>query len=231
MIGCIACSSQKKSVYLSESYSKDSEQKLEQALKELNFSELNDKKLKKLLDQSYKKTRTQAVKQIRDTEVSKSWTYKVAPDTTVAFISYVPTQTLIISQKLLNAFQQTDSIDLSPLWYHYWAHHELGHLQKRTEAGLATRFGGVNRVNAIQHSPFDFIKEMMNRTGAFSTHQSISPFSIDEEEQAELLASKAWITGRKDSIELKHIWRTIQPEFSWAEDYFRMHMGKIKMVN
>lgn len=230
MIGFYACSSQKTSIYLSEHYSKQSEKKLHQAIKELQFVELNNKSLEKGLQNAYKRVRKQAEKNIQVPEPKKSWRYYVSPDTTVAYISYIPTQTLIVSKKLVTAFEEADSVDFSPLWFHYWAHHEMGHLRKRSDAELATQFGGLNRVQVIQQAPFEFIKAMLNQTGSFSSNQTISPFSIEEEEQAEFLAAKAWKAGRKDSVELQQLWRTINPEFSWAEDYFRMHMGKIKMV-
>ncbi|TNE73315.1 hypothetical protein EP331_04860 [bacterium] len=218
-------------MYLSEYNYTVANNRLEQAFRESGFKKIDEKSLSKSLYKWQKNTRYQAEKNIEHTESAKKWQFWRSPDTVMAYISYVPPQYMVISSKLTEAILKTDSLDFSPLFYHYFSHYERGHLRNRSESTLASQFGGISAVLAIQYQTDEYIREMILRNGSGSHSSPIFPFSIEDEAQAEWLASKAWKSGRKDTLEITSSWRRISPEFSWAEDYLQIHIGKTKMSN
>lgn len=227
----VTCSTPRVYTYLMNSYTSETLIKIEQVFKEANMVELGINRTWILLDQSQKLVRTQAVKNIKKTELEQDWKYFMAADTSFAWISYVPPKYLILSSALVQAFDSTLKLDYSPVLYHVWSHYEQGHFKKRSETLLATEFGGSNLEVAINYDPKKVVEQLILLNGGKNSSTFSIPFSAQEEIEAEWLAEKAFRKNRKDSLLIGEAWKAINPDLKWADDFLKIHTGKIKMAN
>lgn len=205
--------------------------KIEFVLDSLESKPLGSKKLLKQLETTQKKVRTQAIKNIFKPESIQNWKFYQTADSVTSWISYVPPRYILLSKALVQQLDTTTTIDYTPVFYHFWSHYEQAHFRKRSESTLVTEFGGASLAFAIEYDAFKAIRLLIVQNGGRLTGNAPSfPFSVEEEAEAEILASKAFKAGRKDSVLIGDVWKKINPDFKWADDFLKIHSGKIKMA-
>lgn len=227
----VTCSTPRVYTYLMNSYSSETLIKIEQVFKEANMINMQPNSVLNNLIQTQKKVHSQAVKNIKTTELEQEWMYFMAADTTFSWISYMPPKYMILSSALVLALDSTKDVDYSPIFYHVWSHYEQAHFRKRSETLLATEFGGSNLEVAINYNAKKVVEQLILINGGKTSSSVFMPFSAQEEIDAEWLAEKAFKMGRRDSLLITEAWKSINPDLKWADDFLKIHTGKIKMAN
>lgn len=187
--------------------------------------ELRSKKVFAQLDLAEKYCRYIAKKSNQKHSDKLNWFYWVHPDTAENFISFVPPNHLVVSNRwVLQA--DTTTASMLPAYFHVFSHYFIGHYDKRTESLLSTVFGGSPLPKVFQFNQELALEEIVQHNGGMVSNKSIYSFNLKDEVEAERLADVAFQRLKRDTTSINEYWKLISPNYDWVDDFFRIHPFK-----